>query len=215
MTEAVSIERDGADVAREALERCIGAGGVALFPADTVYGLACDPLDAAAARRVDELKGREPGKPSAVMFFSPLGMRELIGELGPRTRHALARLLPGPVTLVVANPNCHYPLACGASVGPLGLRLIAGPLSGARCAVLQTSANLTGEPPPRALAEVDEDIRSAVDIEIDAGELPGTASTVLDLSEIDSGGGWRVLREGRLTVADVERALGSDGQDAG
>jgi L-threonylcarbamoyladenylate synthase len=209
MSEAVSIERDGADTAREALERCIGAGGVALFPADTVYGLACDPLDASAVRRIDELKGREPGKPSAVMFFAPLAMRELIGELGPRTRHALTALLPGPVTLVVANPNCHYPLACGASVGPLGLRLIDGPLAGARCAVFQTSANLTGEPPPRTLADVDERLRSNADLVIDAGELPGTASTVLDLSEIDSGGGWRVLREGELPVPEIERALGA------
>jgi L-threonylcarbamoyladenylate synthase len=209
MSEAVSIERDGADAAREALERCIGAGGVALFPADTVYGLACDPLDAAAARRIDALKGREPGKPSAVMFFAPLAMRELIGELGPRTRHALAALLPGPVTLVVANPNCHYPLACGASVGPLGLRLIDGPLAGARCAVLQTSANLAGEPPPRSLADVDERLRSGADLVIDAGEVPGTASTVLDLSEIDSGGEWRVLREGQLPVPEIERALGA------
>ena len=215
MSDSVSIERDGAEAARAALERCVAAGGVAIFPADTVYGLACDPLDAAAVRRIDELKGREPGKPSAVMFFAPLAMRELIGGLGPRTRHALASLLPGPVTLVVSNPNCHYPLACGAPVGPLGLRLIGGPLAGARCAVLQTSANLTGEPPPRSLADVDASLRAAVDLEIDAGELPGTASTVLDLSEIDSGGGWRVLREGELAVGDVERALGPDGKAAG
>jgi L-threonylcarbamoyladenylate synthase len=209
MSEAVSVERDGPDEARAGLERCVGRGGVALFPADTVYGLACDPLDAAAARRIDELKGRAHGKPSAVMFFAPLAMRELIGELGPRTRLALAALLPGPVTVVVANPHGRYPLACGDSAQGLGLRLIGGPLAGARCAVLQTSANLTGEPPPRALADVDEGLRSAVDLEIDAGELPGTASTVLDLSEIDSGGGWMVLREGQVPVADVERALGS------
>jgi L-threonylcarbamoyladenylate synthase len=208
MSETVSIERDGPGEARAALERCVAAGGVAIFPADTVYGLACDPLDAAAARRVDELKGRAPGKPSAVMFFAPLAMRELIGELGPRTRQAFAALLPGSVTLVVANPRRHYPIACGASVGPLGLRLIGGPLAGARCAVLQTSANLTGEPPRRALADVDESLRSAVDLEIDAGELPGTASTVLDLSELDYGGGWRVLRDGQVPVAEVERVLG-------
>jgi L-threonylcarbamoyladenylate synthase len=208
MSEAVSIERDGPDEARAALERCVGRGGVAIFPADTVYGLACDPLDPAAARRIDELKGRARGKPSAVMFFAPLAMRELIGGLGPRTRHALAALLPGSVTLVVANPDGRYPLACGENTRGLGLRLIGGPLAGARCAVLQTSANLSGDPPPRALTDVDEGLRSAVDLEIDAGELPGTASTVLDLSEIDSGGGWRVLREGHVPVADVERALG-------
>ena len=208
MSESVSIARDGPDPAREALERCVAGGGVAIFPADTVYGLACDPLDAAALARIDALKGREPGKPSAVMFFAPLAMRELIGGLGPRTREALAALLPGPVTLVVANPRGRYPLACGDDSSRLGLRLIEGPLTGARCAVLQTSANPAGEPPPRALSDVDAAIRSAADLEIDGGELPGTASTVLDLAELDSTGEWRVLREGGLAVAEAERALG-------
>ena len=66
----VSIERDGAASARRSLERCVEEGGVALFPADTLYGLACDPSDAAATDRIHELKGREEGKSSAVMFFS-------------------------------------------------------------------------------------------------------------------------------------------------
>jgi L-threonylcarbamoyladenylate synthase len=213
VSETVSIERDGAQAARAALERCVAGGGVAIFPADTVYGLSCDPLDDAAAERVNELKGRPPGKPSAVMFFTPLTMREFIGELGPRTRRALAALLPGPVTLVVANPNCHYPLACGTAETRLGLRLIEGPLAGARCAVLQTSANSAGEPPPRALEMVDQRLRTAVDLEIDGGELPGTASTVLDLSELDSKGEWRVLRDGGLAIAEVERALGAQKTD--
>lgn len=209
MSEVVSIERDGPAAARAALERCVAGGGVAIFPADTVYGLACDPLDYEAACRIDELKSRDPGKPSAVMFFTPLAMRELIGELGPRTRHALAALLPGPVTLVVANPNHHYSFACGENPEGLGLRLIAGPLAGARCAVLQTSANRSGEPPPRTLAEVHPPLRARADLEIDGGELPGTASTVVDLTALDAEGRWRLLREGGLSAAVVRRALGA------
>jgi L-threonylcarbamoyladenylate synthase len=210
MTETVPVAHDGGAGARAALERCVAGGGVAIFPADTVYGLACDPLDAAAIRRIHVLKGRGEGKPSAVMFFSPLAMRELLGDLGPRTRQALGALLPGPVTLVVANPDRRYPLAAGDDPGRLGLRLIEGPLAGARCAVFQTSANLTGEPPPRSLADVDEPLLSGVDLAIDGGELPGTASTVLDVSNLDVSGEWIVLREGGLPLADVERALGAD-----
>ena len=45
----------------------IAAGGVAVFPADTVYGLACAPDDELAFRRIYELKGRPPNKPSSVM----------------------------------------------------------------------------------------------------------------------------------------------------
>ena len=69
MTEVVSVEADGAPAAREALDRTIGAGGVAVFPADTLYGLACDPLDAAAVARIRARKGRDEGKPSAVLYF--------------------------------------------------------------------------------------------------------------------------------------------------
>ena len=95
MSDLVSIEGDGAARARGALESCIGRGGVAIFPADTLYGLACDPLNAAAIGRLQRLKGRSAGKPSAVLYFSVLAMRELVAGLGPRTRDALGALLPG------------------------------------------------------------------------------------------------------------------------
>ena len=94
MTEVVSIEKDGAEAARPALERCIAGGGVAVFPADGLYGLACDPLDATAIGRIHHIKGRDDGKPSAVMYFSPLAMRELVESLGPSTRDAVGALLP-------------------------------------------------------------------------------------------------------------------------
>jgi L-threonylcarbamoyladenylate synthase len=207
MTETVSIERDGADRARAALERCVGSGGVVIFPADTVYGLACDPLAAAAVARVNELKRRPRGKPAAVMYFAPLAMRELIGGMGPETRRALVALLPGPVTVVVANPERRFPLACGDDPERLGLRLIEGPLSGARCAVLQTSVNPAGEPPPRSLDAVEDDLLAAADLAIDGGELPGVASTVVDLSGIDAGTGWSVLREGEIPISELERLL--------
>ncbi len=80
MTERISIERDGADRARSALEHCVTGGGVAIFPADTLYGLACDPLNAAAIERIHALKGRDEGKPSR-------------GDVFLAADHARARLL--------------------------------------------------------------------------------------------------------------------------
>ena len=207
MSRTVSIERDGAGPARAALESCVGSGGIAVFPADTVYGLACDPLNASAVRRIDRLKGRPQGKPAAVMYFAPLAMRELLGSLGERTRGALAALLPGPVTVVVANPRRRYPLACGEDPERLGVRLIAGPLEGARCAVLQTSANPSGEAAPRSLGAVQDALRSAAELEIDGGELPGTASTVVDLSRLDADGTWSLLRDGAVPRTELERLL--------
>ncbi len=207
MTEIVSIERDGAEAARAALERCVGEGGVAIFPADTLYGFACDPLNAGAIERIYAIKGRGEGKPSAVMYFSPLAMRELVSGLGSRTRDALAALLPGPLTLVIANPERRYPLACREDPERLGVRLIEGPLAGTMTPIFQTSANRSGEPAPTRFDEIDDGIVGAVDLAIDAGELIGEPSTVVDVTGIDSEGRWQVLREGALAGAEVDRLL--------
>lgn len=208
MSGVVSIDRDGADAARLALERCVGEGGVAIFPADTLYGLACDPLNAAAVKRIDKIKGRDEGKSSAVMYFSPLAMRELVSGLGSRTRDAIGALLPGSATLVVANPQRRYPLACREDPERLGIRLIEGPLTGVMTPILQTSANPSGVTPPTSFGEIDEGILGAVDLAIDAGELLGAPSTVVDVTQIDKKGGWTILREGALSSQEVERALG-------
>lgn len=208
----VSIERDGAEAARRALERTIAAGGVALFPADGLYGLACDPLDAAAIGRIHLIKGRDDGKPSAVMYFSPLAMRELVESLGPRTGLAVGALLPGPVTLVVANPHGRYPLACREDPARLGVRLIDGPLAGAMCPIFQTSANVSGEPAPGSFEGVPEGIVAAVDLAIDGGALTGMPSTVVDLTGFDAGGGWEVLREGGLSTGDLAARLTAVGE---
>lgn len=205
MSVTVSIERDGADRARTALELCIAAGGVALFPADGLYGLACDPLNAAAIERIHRIKGRDEGKPSAVLYFSPLAMRELVEGFGDRTRAAIGALLPGPVTLVVANPEHRYPLACREDPERLGLRLIEGPLAAAMCPLFQTSANRSGETAAAELGEVPGEIVAAVDIAIDGGRLLGVPSTVIDLTTFDEGGEWTVLREGGMAAGELEK----------
>jgi L-threonylcarbamoyladenylate synthase len=211
MSEIVTLRIDGATAARLALEHCIAAGGVALFPADGLYGLACDPLDERAIERIHRLKGRDDGKPSAVLYFSPLAMRELLEELGPRTAAAAGALLPGPVTLVVANPGRRYPLACREDSERLGVRLIGGPLEGAMCPLFQTSANLSGEPAPSVFDQVPARIVDAVDLAIDGGPLTGLPSTVVDLASIEEDGGWEVLREGGLSAGDLAAKMASLG----
>ena len=208
MSEIVSIERHGADAAKAALERCIAGSGVAVFPADGLYGLACDPLDAAAIARIHRIKGRDDGKPSAVLYFSPLAMRELVEGLGPRTREAVGVLLPGPVTLVVANPQRRYPLACREDAECLGIRLIAGPLAGAMCPLFQTSANRSGETAPATFEDVPAEIAAAADLVIDGGALTGSPSTVVDLTSFDEDGRWNVLRAGGMAENELARRLG-------
>jgi L-threonylcarbamoyladenylate synthase len=192
-----------------AFEACITRGGVALFPADTVYGLACDPENAAAVERLYELKGRAPDKPAAVMFFDVELALGVLDDLGPRLEAAVRALLPGGVTLLLPNPARRFPLACTGDPETLGLRVPAGgPLRGARVAVLQSSANHAGEPAPRALDEVPGDILAGVRLKLGAGVLPGVASTVVDLRGYEDGGGWSVAREGAVGAAELEAALG-------
>jgi L-threonylcarbamoyladenylate synthase len=192
-----------------AFEHTIAAGGVAVFPADTVYGLACGPDDPAAVERLYALKGRAPDKPAAVMFFDRDRALAAFPELPPRTRAALERLLPNSVTLLLPNPRRRYPLACGPDPGTLGLRVPDIPaLASVGRPVLQSSANHAGAPDARRLGDVPEDIRSGADLVLDGGELPGTPSTVIDLRRYERTGEWSVLRSGAVAPAAIATVLG-------
>lgn len=199
-----------------AFERCLAVGGVAVFPADTVYGLACDPENADAVYRLYRLKGRRPEKAAAVMFFSIELAHAALPELGRRTARLLDALLPGAVTVLVPNPAGRFGLACGADRTTLGVRVPALPaaaaaLHGTRWPVLQSSANLAGASDPRRLGDVPELIRAEADLLLDAGELPGTPSTVVDLRRFEERGLWRILRAGAVPAERIEQALGTDG----
>jgi L-threonylcarbamoyladenylate synthase len=190
-------------------ERCMAVGGVAVFPADTVYGLACDPSNRVAVERLYLLKRRPLDKPSAVMFFDLDVALDALPELGERTREAMRRLLPGGVTLLLANPAERFPLACGSEPQTLGLRVPrVERLAGVRWPVLQSSANRAGGADPRRLDEVPERIREAADLVIDGGELPGSPSTVVDLRHYELDGSWSVLRAGAVGEAELLKALG-------
>jgi L-threonylcarbamoyladenylate synthase len=193
-------------------ERCISVGGVALFPADTVYGLATEPDSREGVDRLYRLKGRAPDAPAAVMFFDLELALAALPELGARTREAVARLLPAALTLLVPNPSRRYPLACGPAPERLGLRvpLLEGelaPLAEVSWPVLQSSANRSGGPDASRLADVDEELRGGVDLILDGGELPGTPSTVVDLSAYESDGSWDIVREGAVPLEAVLRCL--------
>jgi L-threonylcarbamoyladenylate synthase len=214
---------DAADA--RCLYECLAGGGVAVFPADTVYGLCCDPLNAHAVRRIYELKGRPAARPAAVMFFALAYLLQALPEIGASESAALQALLPGPVTLLLPNRDRRYPLASGpgesglGESGPaeggadtLGLRVPAwtpalAALEAVDIPVLQSSANLSGGLDARRLLDVPESIRAGADLVLDGGELPGIPSTVIDLCDYASSRSWRVVREGALPISAVERAL--------
>jgi len=191
----------------EALAATVAAGGVAVFPTDTVYGLCCDPHSEHAVQRLYELKGRPAHKPAAILFTALDLALAALPELGERTRGALLALLPGPLTVLLANPRARFPLAGGELLGvrviDIGLAL-PGP-------VLQSSANRAGASDARRLEEVPQPIRDGADLLVDGGELPGVASTVLDLSAFETHGAWRVVREGARSEAAIAATFGKLG----
>jgi L-threonylcarbamoyladenylate synthase len=180
------------------------AGRPVLLPTDTVYGLAAVPGEE-AARRLYALKGREAAQPTALLAASLDALLEAVPELD---RATLERLLPGPFTLVVGNPAGRFPWLTGGRPGAIGVRVpelpeparaVVAPVG----VVLATSANDPGGPNPASLDEVPPRIRGGVAAEVDAGRLPGTPSTVVDLS----GDEPRILREGAVTAGDVLERL--------
>jgi L-threonylcarbamoyladenylate synthase len=197
----------------EHFQRVVSEGGLALFPTDTVYGLGTHPDSVEGVHRLYWIKGRSPDRPAAVLFFDRERALAALPELGPKTRAALERLLPGALTVLVPNPGTRFPLACGAEPGRLGLRVpaldarLAG-LESVDVPIVQSSANPAGAADPRSLEEVDARIRRDVDMQLDAGVLPGTPSTVLDLTEYEHSGEHTVLRDGAVTADEIASALG-------
>jgi len=192
----------------------IRKGKVVVLPTDTVYGLACTPYREEPVRALAGLKGRQEEQPIAFVAASVDRLVECIPELRGVTERVARELLPGPYTLVVPNPAGRFGWLTGDRPGAIGVRVPA--LDGASAEVLEevralaaTSANLHGEPDPRRLGEVPDAILGQVAAVLDGGDLPGSPSTVLDLT----GDEPRVLREGAVPAGEAhERVAGIWGQ---
>jgi tRNA threonylcarbamoyl adenosine modification protein (Sua5/YciO/YrdC/YwlC family) len=184
------------------VERAVAAlrsGETVILPTDTVYGLCVAPEHAA---RLSELKGRPASMPVALLCATVERLLELVpGSAGYEA------LLPGPYTLILRNPAGRFPELGGGET--IGVRVPV--LAGAAAEVLRrvgavaaTSANRHGGGDPRRLDDVTAELRRACAAEVDGGELPGVASTVIDLT----GPHPRVLREGAVPAAETLRRLG-------
>jgi L-threonylcarbamoyladenylate synthase len=169
-------------------------GQVALVPTDTVVGLVAAE---SALDRIHEIKGRNPDKPIALLCSSAEEGFALAASVPPLARRLAERYWPGPLTLVLDHP----------AGGTVGVRVPAGSAVRAVLAaygepLYATSANLSGEPPPKALQEVDSRVSEAVDLTVDGAPGGGEASAVVDLS----GGRVHLLRAaGGLTQKELAR----------
>jgi L-threonylcarbamoyladenylate synthase len=180
------------------------AGEPVLLPTDTVYGLAGNAADPAHVQRVYELKGRVEATPSALMTADVDALLDCLPELRGGLEKAIRALLPGPYTLVLPNPAERFRWLAGGRADAIGVRVPVLPAAARRVVaavtcVVATSANEPGGANPASLDEVPERIRAACGAELDVGALPGTPSTVLDLTRREP----RVLREGAVPAAEA------------
>jgi tRNA threonylcarbamoyl adenosine modification protein (Sua5/YciO/YrdC/YwlC family) len=192
-----------------AAERLLRAGGLAVLPTDTVYGVGCAAYRRDACERVYALKARPQAQATALVLGSvdellANVLPELLGRAGSLCR----RLLPGPLTLVVPNPSGRFAYLCGGDPKRIGVRVPELPAAVAALAdavggLALTSANLRGEPPAARLEDVPAALVDACALLVAGGELRGTASTVVDVT----GSEPRVLREGAVPAADIDALL--------
>jgi L-threonylcarbamoyladenylate synthase len=189
----------------EAAVEGIRAGRPVILPADTVYGLCTTPYSSAPVEGLYRLKGRPDSQPTALLAIDVDMLFECVPELHGRSGRIVRALLPGPYTLVLPNPARRFRWLTGDRPDTIGVRV--PELSGDAATVLvrvgavaATSANLAGGPEPRTLEQVPRELREAAAAELDAGELPGRPSTVIDFTTREP----RVLREG---AGAVEEAL--------
>lgn len=176
----------------------VEAGKLVVIPTDTVYGLACRPDREDAVRALSTLKQRSPGQPIALVASGVAPLRELIPEL------PVDELVRGAFTLVLPNPARRLPWLAGGRAGTIGIRIpevtgLAAELLARAGVVAATSANLHGGADPRRIGDIPREILDGIAAVLDVGALPGTPSTVVDLTEAEP----RVLREGAVPAAEA------------
>jgi len=178
-----------------------------VFPTETVYGLGCDALSAAAVEHLLAVRGREEGKPILVLVRD-LAMAETVAaDVPPAARRLAARFWPGALTLVLPA-RAGLPAALTAGSGTIGVRAPGHPLAAALVGALGApvtapSANPPGAAPPRRLADARAYFGARVAVYLDGGELRGGASTVAAIVGDDV----RVLRPGLVPEAELRAVL--------
>lgn len=184
------------------------AGGLAVLPTDTVYGVACDPDNPEAVARLYQAKGRSEKKPLQLLLADRSWLGQVCGELSPEARRLAEAFFPGGITLVVKKAP-----AVKSGVVPRGDTVAVRVPDHPTCLevvrafgrpVAASSANRSGGPSPRTAQEALAQLGDVVDFVLDAGPTPvGRDSTVIDATVLPV----RILREGAVPRSDIEQVL--------
>jgi L-threonylcarbamoyladenylate synthase len=191
-------------VASEDAIAAVRAGQLVVLPTDTVYGLCCDGYREPPFRRLAKLKGRPESMPVALLAADLDVILDGVPEARGRAAVVARALLPGAYTLVLPNPARRFHWLCGTTPEAIGVRVPDLPPASKAVAeavgvLAATSANLHGRPDPARLEDVPQEILDGCGAVVDAGELPGTPSTVVDLTGPEP----VVLREGAVPAEEA------------
>jgi L-threonylcarbamoyladenylate synthase len=182
----------------------IRAGGIVVFPTAGLYGLGADAFNPQAIQRIAQLKGRDASKPILVLIDHPHMLTQVASAVTPLAHFLMERLWPGRVTFVV-QARMELPLELTSGTGKIGVRRVAHPVAAALIKALGspltgTSANLAGAGGCADIAQLDEPLRQAVDLILDAGPLSGgVGSTIVDVSMEAP----VILRQGALPAGEI------------
>jgi len=163
----------------------IDAGDLVVYPTETVYGLGAAALEPDAVEQVFEVKGRDRSKPLSFAVPSVPSALQYV-RATERERRFMATFLPGPVTVLCRRREA-VPDELTAGRDRVGVRVPDHPLALRLCEragtpITATSANVSGQPSVRELADLDPELREAAAVVLDGGETDGTESTVVDVS---------------------------------
>jgi len=197
----VSVNREQPDPASLVLAaEVIQAGGVIVYPTETLYGIGANALNPQAVTRVHVAKRRDEKKPILVLVPQADAVEDLVSAIGPTARLLMTTFWPGPLTLVF-RASMRVPAELIRGGGTIGIRvpsnlLCIKLLQLAECPLTSTSANISGQPSMRSIDEIQKALQSSVDLYLDAGLLPESKpSTVVDVS----GNVPVIVREGAIT----------------
>ncbi|PVX25051.1 MAG: threonylcarbamoyl-AMP synthase [Candidatus Bathyarchaeum sp.] len=181
-------------------------GGLVVYPTETVYGLGCDPLNVEAVKRIIAVKG-DRKKPLPVLA-SNIEYAESAALVSSAGKKLAAKFWPGALTMVFPKKP-DFPKIVTFGLDSVGLRIpdndVALQLIGLSGGLLVgSSANRTGEEPPRSVQEISGELKDMVDVVLDGGSMvQGIPSTVVDLTSDEP----RILREGPISLKEILGAL--------
>lgn len=174
------------------------AGGIILYPTDTIWGLGCDATNEAAVKKIFDIKKREDSKSMLVLTDAAAKIERLVGDIPPIIWD-LVEVSDKPLTIIYpGGKNMAKNLI--AEDGSVGIRITNETFSKELCfqfrmPVVSTSANISGEPSPANFSEISEEIKNAVDYIVKYRQNDKTKSKPSSIIKVEADGAIKIIRE--------------------